>query len=68
MKVNIGSRYEGIPFDRPSLRQLPRGWVIEEARKIPVSWRIYCFAEKMILVVAALVLLYAAFDAVGRGM
>ncbi len=29
----IGSRYSGPSFDRPSLRQLPPGWELEETRQ-----------------------------------
>ena len=28
----IGSRYDGPAFDRPSLRRLPAGWCLEETR------------------------------------
>ena len=29
----IGSKYTGEPLDRPCLRQLPRGWVLEETEE-----------------------------------
>jgi len=31
-RVQIGSRYEGQPWDRPALRRMPEGWVLEETR------------------------------------
>ncbi len=42
-KVAIGSKYAGIPFDRPALRQMPRHWTLdlsEPARKplSPDAW------------------------------
>lgn len=40
IKVAIGSRYNGPVLDRPCLRQLPRGWVLEETKpvkKVPLS-------------------------------
>ena len=39
MKIEIGSKYEGPPLDRPCLRQLPRGWVLEESRE---PWWLWC--------------------------
>ena len=32
-RVQIGSKYEGPPLDRPVLRQLPRHWILEDARE-----------------------------------
>lgn len=37
MKVQIGSKYTGPSFDRPCLRSLPRGWILEET-KVPL-WK-----------------------------
>ena len=34
-KVEIGSKYEGPCYDRECLRQMPRHWVLEEARPRP---------------------------------
>lgn len=31
-KVQIGIAYTGARFDRPAVRQLPRDWVLEEAK------------------------------------
>ena len=33
MIVEIGSKYSGPPLDRPCLRHLPQGWVLEEAKQ-----------------------------------
>jgi hypothetical protein len=32
MKIypQIGSKYNGPPLDRPALRQLPHGWIVED--------------------------------------
>ena len=38
MKPIIGSKYHGPDFQRPSLRQLPRGWVLEETRANKYRW------------------------------
>lgn len=38
IKVQIGCRYEGEPWDRPALRQMPRHWVLEETKVSP--WRV----------------------------
>ena len=37
-KVEIGSKYNGPAWDRPCLRQLPRHWQLEEAKKPPTDW------------------------------
>lgn len=34
-KIQIGSKYEGPAFDRPALRQLPPGWVLDEPKRQP---------------------------------
>lgn len=34
LKVVIGSKYSGPVLDRPCLRQLPRGWVLEETKPV----------------------------------
>lgn len=38
-KIEIGSRYQGVPFDRPALRQMPREWIIEEEPSWSKWWR-----------------------------
>lgn len=43
LKVVIGSKYNGPVLDRPCLRQLPRGWVLEETKPVkkpinPEKW------------------------------
>ena len=41
MKIEIGSKYDGPCFDKPCLRQMPRHWILEEARpkpKEPAKW------------------------------
>lgn len=32
-KIKIGSMYQGIPFDRPCIRQLPRHWTLETEKR-----------------------------------
>lgn len=39
LKVAIGSKYSGVPFDRPALRKMPAGWELEEA-KAPWDWNV----------------------------
>jgi hypothetical protein len=65
-KVDIGSKYEGIPFDRPALRRLPRGWVLEETRKTPLFWRAYFVAEALLLAALVVTLAYSIGNALGR--
>lgn len=59
----IGSKYEGPSLDRPSLRQMPRHWILEEAREDyrPVWYR---RVEIWILIIAALWML-AGFARIG---
>jgi hypothetical protein len=35
MKVEIGSKYVGPDWSKPSIRQMPKHWVLEETK---VSW------------------------------
>lgn len=37
-KVLIGSKYEGPCLDRPCLRQMPRGWTLEESAPVKPRW------------------------------
>lgn len=36
MKVAIGSKYQGVPFDRPCLRQMPRHWTLSTENRVPM--------------------------------
>lgn len=63
----IGSRYEGPRLDRPALRQLPSGWVIEEARKpIPAWWRFWANPDRLIVWLVVVILVYAACSVVSQ--
>lgn len=53
----IGSRYTGQSLDRPSLRRLPSGWVLEETLQDQhnlASWRVRRWIWIAFLAAAAL--------------
>lgn len=64
-KVEIGSRYEGPCYDRPALRQMPRHWVLEEARRRPSTpwWQ---RIDRAVAIVVALLVLVACAQAAIR--
>ena len=64
--VEIGSKYHGVQLDRPALRQLPRGWVLEETRTTPAFWRFWFASENLLMLLVAAVLGYAVGDAIVR--
>lgn len=55
-KVQIGCRYEGIPFDRPCLRRMPAAWTLEEQKPTRI-WLIAAVAKATGML---LIVLYAA--------
>lgn len=57
----IGSKYTGPDYDRPCLRQLPSGWVLEEAQA-PAPW--WQSSERWLMVFVILMLLLAGAQAV----
>lgn len=59
----IGSKYEGPCYDRPALRKLPPGWVLEETLSdVPAPW--WQRSERWVLVLIVLMLLLGAAQAV----
>lgn len=62
----IGSRYTGPSFDRPALRRLPTGTVLEEASKpLPAWWRLFTNPERIIFWLCMAILVFAALEAFG---
>lgn len=58
----IGSKYNGPSLDKPCLRRLPIGWVLEEARRAPmVPW--WQRSERWAAIIVALLLLMACAQA-----
>jgi hypothetical protein len=59
----IGSKYNGPSLDRPCLRVMPPGWVLEEARTpAPAKW--YLRTDRLVAIVVALLLLVACAQAI----
>lgn len=62
----IGSKYTGPDFDRPALRRLPSGTVLEESRKpLPAWWRFFTNLDRLIFWLCIAILLFAALSAFG---
>lgn len=66
-KVEIGSKYDGPCFDKPCLRRLPIGWVLEGSIK-PDRFRWWQRTDKWVAIVVALLLLVACAQAIVRAV
>lgn len=53
-KVEIGSHYVGIPFDRPCLRRMPSGWHLHEPKR--QSWLPTAIGMVLAVLFAAMVI------------